>query len=154
MNKKCVVHRCRHHNQRVTWSFAQDTPRHAEFQTRPYLQLNKEKWIPYHDKHCEKVYAIIQLALGLPVMLVDHLDRSPDKQLLRGKEGHVHGWEHDPDEKKSKWCQFRHQAFKPCPLCVFIDFHTEAWSIPGALGPGIYPAFQTETTWYLDGYRG
>ena len=42
---------------------------------------------------------MLPFAVGLPVMLVDHLDRNPVKQLLRGKEGHIHSWVNDPDEK-------------------------------------------------------
>jgi len=39
------------------------------------------------------------LAVDLPVSLIDHLDRNPDKQLLRGTVGHVVGWEYDEDER-------------------------------------------------------
>ena len=39
------------------------------------------------------------------------------------------------------------------PQCVFVDFGTKAWTLPGTPGPGIYPVFRTERTWYLDGYR-
>ena len=39
------------------------------------------------------------------------------------------------------------------PLCVFVDFHTNALAFAGAPGPGIYPVFQVERTWSLDGYR-
>ena len=53
-----------------------------------------------HDKHCETLYGMLPLAVGLPVMLVDHLDRNPDKQLLRGREKHNCSWVHDPDVKK------------------------------------------------------
>ena len=141
VNKR-AVHWCRYHNQLVTWFLAQDTPKHAEFQTRPYLQRDKEKWIHYHDKHCEKLYGMLPLALGLPVMLVDHLDRSPDKQLLRGKEGHIHSWVNDPDEQSESDNNSDARLLSHVPLCVFVDFHTEAWSIPGAPGRGIYPVLE------------
>ena len=121
---------------------------------RPYLQQDKEKWIHYHDKHCETLYGMLPLATGLPVMLVDHLDRSPNKQLLRGKEGHVHSWVLDADEKSEQTNAESHRILSHVPVCVFVDFHTQAWQIAGALGPGIYPVFQTDRTWYLDGYRG
>ena len=137
----------------MTLSMANDKPRHAEFQTRPYLEQDKVQWLTYHDKHCEKLYGILHLAVGLPVMLIDHLDRNPEKQLLRGKLGHIHSRiEHSDEQTTSRDGEDR--LLSHVPLCVFVDFHTTAWTIPGAPGPGIYPVFQTERTWYLDGYRG
>ena len=97
---------------------------------------------------------MLPLAVGLPVVLVDHLDRNPEKQLLRGKEGHIHSWVNHPEEKSTNDANSEAKILSHVPLCVFVDFHTEAWEIPGAPGPGIYPVFQTERTWYLDGYRG
>ena len=41
---------------------------------------------------------MLPVAIGLPVMLVDNLDRNTEKQLLRGKEGHIHSWIEDLDE--------------------------------------------------------
>ena len=120
----------------MTWSLAQDTPKHAEFQSRPYLKRDKEKWIHYHDKHCEKLYGMLPLAVGLPVMLVDHLDRNPAKQLLRGIEGHIHSWVNDPDEKSTYDANADARLLSHVPLCVFVDFHTDSWNIPGAPGPG------------------
>ena len=35
---------------------------------------------------------MVPLARGMPVALTDHIDRSPDKQLLRGRIGKVHSW--------------------------------------------------------------
>ena len=126
----------------MTWSLAQDTPRHAEFQTSPYLQRDKE------------LYGMLPLVVGLPVCLIDHLDRNPDKQLLRGTEGHIHSWVNDPDETSTNEIHADARLLSHIPLCVFVDFHTDLWSIPGAPGPGIYPVFQTETIWFLNGYRG
>ena len=80
-NKKRVVLWCHWNQESIAWSLAHDRPIHAEFQTRPYLARDKEQWLKYHDKHCEKLYGMLPLAVGLPVMLVDHLDRNPDKQL-------------------------------------------------------------------------
>ncbi len=97
---------------------------------------------------------MLPLAIGLPVMLGDHLDRSPDKQLLRGKEGHIHSWINDPYEKSEGKDNSDARFLSHVSPCVFEDFHTEEWRIPCAPGPGIYLVFRTEGTWYLDGYRG
>ena len=50
VNKKRIEHYCQYQGLLVTWSFAHDTPNHAEFQSRPYSHRDKEKWIHYHDK--------------------------------------------------------------------------------------------------------
>ena len=51
-------------------------------------------------------------------------------------------------------CDGEDRILSHVPLCVFVDFHTDAWTVPGAPGLGIYPVFKSERTWYLDGYRG
>ena len=76
-------------------------------------------------------------------MLVDHLVRNPEKQLLRGKVGRIHSWIYGEGEEQESSNEER-IILEHVPLC----------DIPGALGPGIYPIFQTERTWKLDGYRG
>ena len=45
---------------------------------------------------------MVPLIEGMPVALTDHLDRSPDKQLLRGKIGTIHSWKVD-DTESSVW---------------------------------------------------
>ena len=154
VNKKRAEYWCRHHKVALTWSLAQDKPKHAEFQTKPYLQRDKEKWIHLHDKHCAKLYGMLPLAIGLPVMLVDHLDRNPQKQLLRGKSGQIHSWVEHADEASNNKEDQNGRLLSHVPLCVFVDFHTQAWRLPGSPGPGIYPVFQAARTWHLDGYRG
>ena len=95
---------------------------------------------------------MLPLAVDLPVMLIHLLDRNPDKLLLRGKVGRIHSWVNDEAETTvpdgSEAITLSH-----VPACVFVDFNTKAWTIPGAPGPGIHPNFRTEIAWYLDGYR-
>lgn len=68
---------------------------------------------------------MLPLAVGLPVMLVDHLDHNPDKQLLHGKEGHIHSWVNDADEKSTNVINTEVRLLNHVPLCGFVDFHTE-----------------------------
>ena len=76
----------------ITWSMARDKLIHRELQNRSYLQADKITWLKYHDRNCEMLYGMLPLAIGLPVMLVDHLDCNPKKQLLRGKVSVIHSW--------------------------------------------------------------
>ena len=49
--------------------------------------IYKETWFHFHDKHYGNFYDMLLLAVDLPVMLVDHLERNPDTQLFRVKRG-------------------------------------------------------------------
>ena len=80
------------HRLGVTWVQAQDKPLPKTLQERPDLVLQKLTWLSRHDRECGDLYGMLPLIKGLPVALTDHLDRSPDKQLLRGKIGTIHSW--------------------------------------------------------------
>ena len=49
-------------------------------------------WVQRHDKGCGTLYGLLPLARGLPVALTDHVDRSPEKSLLRGRIGCIGDW--------------------------------------------------------------
>ena len=51
-----------------------------------------------HDRECGDLYGVLPLNIGLPVMLTEHYDRSPDKQLLKGRIGFITGWVTDDRE--------------------------------------------------------
>ena len=91
--------RCAERKKGITWSQALDTPKHAGFQKKPYVKADKKRWLTYHDKNCTKLWGMLPLVKGMPVALVDHLDRSPEKQLLRGRVGTIGSWvEHDKEK--------------------------------------------------------
>ena len=46
------------------------------------------------------LYGIVPLARGMPVTLTDHIDRSQEKQLLRGRVGKIHSWVLAEGEKR------------------------------------------------------
>ena len=39
------------------------------------------------------------------------------------------------------------------PKVILVNFHTDAWRMPGMPKAGVYPIFPTKRTWYIDGYR-
>ena len=43
----------------------------------------------------------LPLIKGMPVAMADHIDRSVDKRILRGRVGYVHSWVLADDEKSS-----------------------------------------------------
>ena len=133
---------CERKKLEVAWVVAQDKPKHRTYQQRPYLKKDKERWLQYHDKNCEKLHGVLALANGLPVMLVDHLDRSPDKQLLSGRVGHVLSWvEHD--EEMTQAGEKSERTLSQMPKVILVEFHTDAWRMPGMPKAGVYPIFPT-----------
>ena len=46
-------------------------------------------WLQRHDTYCGTLYGHLPLARGLPVALTGHVDRSPEKSLLRGRIGYI-----------------------------------------------------------------
>ena len=82
----------------VTWVHAKDTPSQDALREKPGLVSQKLEWLSRHDRECGDLYGMLPLIHGMPVALTDHIDRSNDKKLLRGKIGYVHSWVLDDQE--------------------------------------------------------
>ena len=83
------------------------------------------RWLQYHDKDTKNLLGTLPLAIGMRVALTEHIDRSPDKQLLRGKTGIVHSWVW-PDND-------------PRPSVVYVKFDDADWQLQGVEERGLYP---------------
>ena len=73
------------------------------------------------------------------VALTEHIDKSPDKLLLRGQVGTVHSW---------VWLEN-----EPRPSVVYVKFEGATWQLDGIGEPGLYPIRPRTGEWYLDGRR-
>ena len=62
------------------------------FEKRLGSLQEKFAWLQRRGKECGDLYGVLLLVHGMPVALTDHIDRNPQKQLLRGKIGHIHSW--------------------------------------------------------------
>lgn len=78
----------------------------------------------------------LPLAIGMKVALTEHVDRSEEKNLLRGCTGYVHSW---------IW-----HANEPRPEVVYLKFADATWQLDGIEEPGIYPILPKTKTWFLD----
>ena len=148
MNKQRACLYATAHKRAVTWVQAQDTPLPKTLQERPDLVLQKLTWLSRHDRECGDLYGMVPLIEGMPVALTDHLDRSPDKQLLRGKIGTIHSWKVD-DTESSAW-EDDVRILEELPEVVYVQFANSSWQIEGAPGPGIYPITKVKRNWHLD----
>ena len=106
---------------------------------------------------------MLPLVKDLPVALTDHLDRSPDKQLLRGRVGYIESWVLD-DEEESTYDEDG-RILERIPKVVFVRFDEEVvsdgkvtrqtctWEIDGVGRPGVYPIEPCTRKWFLDQRR-
>ena len=74
-------------NQALTWSKAHDIASSTVLSEKPNILEEKLQWLKRHDRDCGDLYGMLPLAKGLPVALTDHLDRSPEKNPLKGEVG-------------------------------------------------------------------
>ena len=83
----------------IVYSVAKDTPSQDALRERPGLRADKIKWLQRHDRECGDVYGMLPLIHGMPVATTDHIDRSPEKAILRGRVGFIHSWVLHKDEQ-------------------------------------------------------
>ncbi|CAE7897803.1 pfh1, partial [Symbiodinium necroappetens] len=121
--------------ERQSWSVAKDVAEAKALQAEDCSKEAKRKWLQYHDRHTGDLCGLLPLAIGMPVALTDHVDRS-DKFLLRGRCGHVHSWVWPENEQQ--------------PEVVYVKFPDVTWQLPGTPEPGIYPLRPVTEAWFLD----
>ena len=103
---------------------------------KPLWPVCVPRWLQYHDKDTGNLMGTLPLAVGMPVRLTEHVDRSEDKHLLRGTIGFVHSWVWQPGD--------------PRPSVVYVKFPDAAWQLEGTEEPGLYPIIPRSSDWYLD----
>ena len=135
--------------QAITWSIAKDKPNNKAIAESANLVEEKKVWLTRHDRDCGDLYGVLPLVEGLPVMLTDHYDRNPDKNLLRGRIGYVKSWVVDDREDSEYEGAARYLRFPPKVILVqFFDRVKEngreverpcKWILDGMTEPGVYP---------------
>jgi hypothetical protein len=132
----------------VTWSQARDKPCQKVLQGRTNVKEDKETWLTWHDKDCGDLYGMLPLVQGMPVMLEDHVSRSREYSLLRGKVGTIHSWVLDKEERSRG--QSGQRLLQRVPKVVFVKFEGEKWILPGCKEAGLYPIRPWKRQWFLD----
>ena len=140
----------------VTWCCAKDTPSAEALQERPDLVTQKLEWLQRHDRESGNLYGAVPLIVGMPVALTDHIDRNPEKQLLRGRVGYLHSWA--LDGKESSVFKDGERVLQKLPVVALVKFYDEdggevAWNLPGLREPGLYPIAPKRAAWFLDKAR-
>ena len=99
VNKKRSLNYAAAMNQGIMYCVANDKPSTQALRERPDLSARKLEFLSRHDRESGDLYGILPLIKGMPVAMTDHIDRSLDKRILRGRVGHVHSWVLNAKEK-------------------------------------------------------
>ena len=105
---------------------ATDTPTPQALKLDPSLGARRIEWLKRNDAETGRLYGVLPLAVDMPVALADHLDRAPDKQLLRGTVGFVDSWVLHPDERSTPTPPGVPRRLTHRPLAVFVRFGSGA----------------------------
>lgn len=76
----------------IIYFTAKDTVTASALSNQPELVTKKMSWLQKHDRQTVDLFGFLPLIKGMPVALTDHLDKSKDKILLRGRVGWIHSW--------------------------------------------------------------
>ena len=134
--------------QNIVYAVAKDAPSLQALQERPALGLDKLKWLQRHDRESGNLYGMLPLVKDMPMALTDHIDRHPEKQLLRGKIGRAHSWVLALGEASGT--QDGCRMLQRLPVVVFLKFPNAAWKLDGIDEAGVYPIRPKTEPWFLD----
>ncbi|CAE7466896.1 anks1b, partial [Symbiodinium sp. CCMP2456] len=92
----------------------------------------KVRWLQYHDMDTEGLCGMLPLAIGMPVALTHHVDRS-EKLLLKGRVGYVHSWDWNENDQQPRVVHLSSTKIR------YVKFEGADWLLEGAKEPGLYP---------------
>ena len=90
VNTKRSLHFAASQDKGIMYCIAQDKPSLQALRERPDIPDRKLEFLNRHDRESGDLYGILPLIKGMPVAMTDHIDRSIDKRILRGRVGYVH----------------------------------------------------------------
>ncbi|CAK0800914.1 unnamed protein product, partial [Prorocentrum cordatum] len=113
-----------------------------------------------HAQESGDLYGFLPIAEGMPVALTDHIDRSEDKNLLRGRVGRVQSWVCDGDAEHDQATRVGETILKKTPKVIFVLFDEGddgkggrkpcKWTIGGLRTPGLHPVGPQKKEWFVD----
>ncbi|CAK0877809.1 unnamed protein product [Prorocentrum cordatum] len=127
-----------------------------------YVDINGRKQKVKGDmtKESGDLYGFLPIAEGMPVALTDHIDRSEDKNLLRGRVGRVQSWVCDGDAEHDQVTRGGETILKKTPKVIFVLFDEGddgkggrkpcKWTIGGLRTPGLHPVVPQKKEWFVD----
>ena len=150
-NKTRAIHYARAQKASILWCVAKDSVTLDALRDDPSLPTRKLDWLQRHDRECGDLYGMFPLVKGMPVALADHIDRNPEKNLLRGTVGHIHSWVLHEDDRADEYAS--DAILHKLPKVVFVKFPGAKWKLQGMKEAGVYPITPTKRSWALDRHR-
>ena len=131
---------------------AKDTPTADALRERPDLPSQKMSWVNRHDRESGGLDGVLLLMKGMPVAMTDHIDRSSEKRILRGRVGFVDSWVFADDERNA--FENGRRILKKRPKGVYVQLTDDdgrpcEWKLPGIDRPGVYPIVPVRREWFL-----
>ena len=82
------------------------------------------------------------------MFLTQHIDRDPERNLLKGRRCIIEDWVLDELEVEGDK-DAREVVLTRPPVCVIVSFPGATWQLPG-MAPGMYPIQVCKKDWYVD----
>jgi hypothetical protein len=152
LNKRRARYWARLRRKGICWVYARDTASVDALAAEPDLLHKKREWLKRHDRECGNLCSMLPLVAGMPVTLTDHIDRNPQKNLLRGRRGYIHSWVYAEDEATRP--THGHAMLQRMPKVIYVQFKDAKWpKLRGTTQKGLYPIRPVNRPWYLDAHR-
>ena len=153
VNKLRALNYAQMNRNEVVYVPAKDTPSAEALRERPDLPAQKKEWLKRHDKESGDLYGVLPLCIGMPVALTDHVDRSLNKNLLRGRIGTVESIVYADNDTSISSDGVR--VTEKLPKVIYVRFQEEngracSWTLPSLKEPGLYPITAKRSVWFLD----
>ena len=121
----------------LLWCKAEDKVSNEAMKYDPTLPSRKASWLQRHDRECGDLAGIVPLAKNLPMVLADHLDRDPERNLLRGTSCVIYDWVLGSEETAVGSANDEYML-QDMVTCVRVKFPDAKWKLHG-MPRGVYP---------------
>ena len=140
------------HKKQLLWCPAKDTATIDALREDPTLICKKKDWLQRHDRQCGDLQSMLPLVQGMPMVLGSHLDRSPERRMLKGTRVLFHSVQlHEEDEKAVKGKPM--YILQHLPICVYVQKPGVHWKVGACTEEGVYPIRVSHAKWFLDAGR-
>ena len=93
--------------------------------------------------------SMLPLVAGMPLVLVEHVDRSPSIRMLKGTKVNSHSVELHPIDAQACRGQAEY-VLQHIPICVYVQKPGVDWTIGKCKVRGLYPLKLKRAKWFLD----
>ena len=149
LNKLRARRFCQARGVQLLWCPAKDKVGVEALRSDPSLPGKKKQWLQRHDRQCGDLHGMLPLAAGMPMILMEHVDKSDEIRMLKGTKVKLHSVDLHPDDDRESRGKSEY-VLQHLPNCVFVVKEHATWCIDPSTTPGLYPLKAATATWFLD----